>query len=59
MCAMIETILRYGEYLTDVNIQDNAGDFIRIRTIKYNGSIYYLEMKNGKENNFMKIGKSY
>lgn len=59
MCAMIETILRYGEYLTDVNIQDNAGDFIRIRTIKYNGNIYYLEMKNGKENNFIKIGKSY
>ena len=57
MCMMVETILRYGQYLTDSNIQDSNENYIRIRNIEYDGKIYYLEMVNGEVKNFQRIGK--
>ena len=57
MCMMVKTILRYGQYLTDSNIQDSNGNYIRIRNIEYDGKIYYLEMVNGEVKNFQRIRK--
>lgn len=45
-------LLRCGEYLTDdafvkQNVQEHTINSIRIRTIKYEGKIYYHKMVNG------------
>lgn len=47
-----QDLLRYGEYLTDDELMEKFGweriaKFTRIRTIKYEGKIYYHKMVNG------------
>ena len=59
MKATVKEVLRYGEALTDIDIQDKAGNWIRVRTIIYDHEIYYLVMENGEIKEFENIGFSY
>lgn len=44
-------VIRYGEILTDDNFTEElcvSEDNFRVRTIAYNGKIYYHKMVNGE-----------
>lgn len=53
--------LRYGTILTDDNLFDRCDDMascVRIRTIAYENTIFYLKMVNGDMVEFKKIGEN-
>ncbi len=55
-----EDALHYGTILTDDNLFDRCDDVascIRIYTIAYENSIFYLRMINGNMTEFKKIGE--
>lgn len=54
----VDTVLRYGEVLTDdqINFSCNGiGTWVRIRTVKENGQLYYIRMVNGEVEEFKEL----
>ena len=54
-----EDVLRYGTILTDDQVYDRCDDMascVRIRTVAYEGKIYYIKMVNGEVVEFKKVG---
>ena len=43
-----DNALRYGKILTNDDFETTDGIFIRIRTIDYDGQIYFHKMCNGE-----------
>ena len=50
-----EYALKYGKILTDDEFNTVDGIFIRIRTIDYDGKIYYHCMHNGEVISFISL----
>lgn len=55
----IDDILHYGTILADDELFDRCDDVaaeVRIRTISYEGSIYYIKMVNGEVEELKELG---
>lgn len=48
-------LLRCGKFISDVDIQDSKGNFIRIRVIMLDDKFYYHQMMNGEVVNLFLI----
>ena len=50
-----DNVLRYGEYLIDLQPMLVDGSYFRICIIKYEGNMYYLTMRDGEIMEFKEL----